>query len=208
MAKKIKNKPVIADDHYLGDFCRSLRNFDKKSKRHRTNGNSFALPNGGEVHIDDEVFLNKRIPTRADLQHFRQGLLISADNQSSLDTNMLHQLQHTDLSITSFGKKIPRKHPLTSVFDVDPKKNLDLFATTNINLNNGNLIKYRATDFALKFPKAWPIDPLNLTPQKSLTITINKAINHHFDHFELLQQNDDSDLLYMTIYSEFGKKIR
>ena len=132
--------------------------------------------------------------------------LKSADSPSTLATNILLQLQHTDFSFISFEIKIPQKYPLSSVFEINPKNYHELFASKNINSVKKNILKYQNTDLFLKNPGASLIDPLGQKfENKNPTSTGSKALILFFDRFELLQVDEDSDLLYLTNYCEFKK---
>ena len=153
------------------------------------------LLNDDDILSDYNDIVDKRIPTEAELQYVQSELLKSADNLSSLDANMLNEPQHTDLSFNSLEIKIPHKCPLTSVFDIDPKK-YDFFAPNNININNEILLKYHKSHFVLQIFRSWLLDPSTPKPQRiNLTFTGNKALSHYFDRCELLQIDEDSDFI-------------
>ena len=155
-----------------------------------------ALLNGADILSDYDDIVVKRVPTEAELQYVQSELLKSADNLSSLDANMLNELQHTDLSFNSLEIKIAHKCPLTSVFDIHPKE-YDFFAPNNININNEILSKYHKSVFVPQIFRAWLLDPSTPKPQRiNLTFTGNKATSHYFDRFELLQIDEDSDFIW------------
>ena len=196
---KIKVTPLSPKD--LIPFERKYK--QEQSKRHKTLANSSALLNKVDVHSDDDDDDNFgiRSPTQTEQQCVQSELLKSADNQSSFDINMLCQLQHTDLSITSRKMKIPQNYPLTFVLVTDPNKYQDFIETNNIKHNS---LGFQTTEFVLEMIRTWLSDPS--TPkfqQKSPTSKSNTALSHYFDRLEPLLIKDDSDLLHMTSYSEF-----
>ena len=122
------------------------------------------------------------------MQYVQSDLLKYADNQSSLKTNMLQELEHTGLGNNSLELTFPQKFPLTSVFDFGPRKYHVFFSSNNINHDIEKLMKDQKTDFVLKLLRAWLKDPSTPKPQrKKPTITGNKALSHFFERFELLQ---------------------
>ena len=96
-----------------------------------------------DVHSDDDGIDVKSIPRQAELPYDQSELLKPADNQSSLETNVLNHLQHTDLSFNSKEIKLPQKYPSISIFDIDLKNYRVSFAPTYTNRNNGCLFKYQ-----------------------------------------------------------------
>ena len=55
----------------------------------------------------------------------------------------------------------------------------------------------------LKILRVWLIDPSTPEPHmKNHTITGNNAVSHYFDQFEHLQRYEDSDIPFLTTYSE------
>ena len=113
-------------------------------------------------------------------------------------------LSQTNLRPNSLELKTPQNYPLTSIFDIDPKKNHDFFAPKKTKLDNATLLKYQKTDFLLKILRTWLTDPSTPVPtNKTPTNKGNKATNRFSDQNNLLAIDENSDLLFMTTYLEF-----
>ena len=198
------NKQLPKTIFLLKTEFHSNRKNQKQFKGPKTSANSCALLISNDVHSDDDDIGDKRIPTQADPKSIQPKLLKSADNQSSLDTNTLHQLQHTDLSIKTLESKLPQRYPLTSFFDTDPKYPY-FFAPSSIKPNNETSFEQQKTDFLLRILRTSLIDLSNPKLQRKYPTTrSNKAIRHYFEGFELLEKDEDSDIPSLSTYSEFA----
>ena len=138
---------------------------------------SYALLNIADVHSDDDDdIVDKGLTTQAELKCVHLELLKSADNQSSFDSNILNQLQHTDLTIVSLELKIPEKNPVTSIFDVDPNKCHEFFAPKPMIVNTEILLKHQKTNFFPSNFRTWLINPS--TPKFQRKILLLPATTH------------------------------
>ena len=93
--KKVKRQLVkisLLLETYVIFFQKLKKN---KQTSIKTFANSFALLIDADVHSNDDDIVGKDFQHTLTLHYVEPELLTSADNQSSLDTHMLHQLQKT-----------------------------------------------------------------------------------------------------------------
>ena len=167
---QIKKNTTYRRYFSLGYLFLSQWNYQQKQfERHKTISNSSALLVDADVRSDD-IIANARFPTQAELQYVQSDFLKSADNQKSLEINMFHQLQQTDLSITSLKQKFSQKYPLTVTLI---RRNIMISL-----IRTANFIKTlkidRKSDFVLSSLRVWIIDPSTPELQKEKTHSFNQ----------------------------------
>ena len=83
----------------------------EQHQNNKTKANSYEQLKDADIHSDDDDIVDKRTPTDTKLHYFFSELLKKNNNTPSLNTNILHQLQQTDLSNISLELKKPSKIP-------------------------------------------------------------------------------------------------